>query len=73
VCPWTCWGNGFVAAEVKKTAEGGDAEKVLGRRSGKWVGDGLVAFPQDETSKEVGSNYSLLVLGSRVHETYSVG
>jgi len=35
VCPWTCWGYGFVAVEVKKTAEGVDAEKVLGRRSEK--------------------------------------
>jgi hypothetical protein len=57
---------------VRKTAEVADAEKVLGRHSGKWVGDGLVAFPQDEASKEVGSNCSLLALGSRVHETYSV-
>lgn len=71
MCPWTCWGYGFVAAEERKTAEAADAEKVLGRHSGKWVGDALVAFPQDEAS-EVGSNYSLLVLGSRVHETYSV-
>jgi hypothetical protein len=72
VCPWTCWGYGFVAVEVRKTAEAADAETVLDRHSKKRVGDALVAFPQDEALKEVGSNYSLLVLGSMVHETYSV-
>lgn len=72
MCPWTCWGYGFVAVEARKTAEEADAERVSVRHSGKRVGDGLVAFPQDEASKEFGSNYSLLALGSRVHETYSV-
>lgn len=57
---------------MRKTAEAADAGTVLGRHSKKWVGDGLVAFPQDEASKEIGSNYSLLVLGLMVHETYSV-
>lgn len=71
MCPWTCWGYGFVAAGVRKIAEAVDVEKVLGRHSGRWVGDVLVAFPQDEALKKVGSNYSLLVLGSGAHETYS--